>query len=240
MFKDSLSVCIKNKGKILRERGVDVFLPFGSEYSICITNHQNNRALVKISIDGVNVTSGGIIVNGNASVELERYINNGNMDKGNRFKFIEMTDIIENHRGVTAKDGLIEVTYEFESPIKVNSGIFRSGSNNRMCGTGHDWTMYNSPDMYATCSVADATISKYTAGITVPGSESDQKFTTGHFGISDGETHKITLILRGEIDANRVTEPLTVSKKIKCTTCGTKNKSSHKFCKECGTALVII
>lgn len=47
-------------------------------------------------------------------MELERFLKNGNKNQGNRFKFIERTAGVENHRGVGAEDGLIRVEFQFE------------------------------------------------------------------------------------------------------------------------------
>jgi hypothetical protein len=81
--------------------------------------------------------------------------------------------------------------------------------------------------------------SKNDVGITVPGSISDQKFTT----VSSFETEPaevIILKLAGELGQNRVTEAVTVARKVECGICGTTNKYNSKFCKECGAALCVI
>ena len=74
------------------------------------------------------------------------------------------------------------------------------------------------------------------AGITVQGSLSNQKFHT----VSDFETESaevLVLHLIGKTLDKVVTVAKTVSRKVECDTCGKKNKSSAKFCAECGTSL---
>lgn len=108
MYNDKIVVAIKVGGKVLREDGDTVSLPFGSEYSILIKNLESVRAQVSVSVDGTNATDGNVIIAPNSHLELERFIA-GNMNAGNRFKFIERTKAIEEHRGVRLDDGLVRV-----------------------------------------------------------------------------------------------------------------------------------
>ena len=122
MYSDRLAVAIKVNGKVLREFKDTVYIPFGSEYSIFIKNVHSLRCMVRVSVDGQDATEGvSLIVPANSSVELERFIKGGNLNEGNRFKFIERTSKIEEHRGIRAEDGLVRIEYEFErepAPIK--------------------------------------------------------------------------------------------------------------------------
>lgn len=120
MYNERLAVAIKSAGKVLRENKDQVYLPFGSEYSILIKNLNSVRALVKISIDGKNISdadSGEFVIYPNKSIEFERFISNGNMDIGNRFKFIERSDSIEQHRGIDIEDGLVKIEFQFERRV---------------------------------------------------------------------------------------------------------------------------
>jgi hypothetical protein len=117
MYQQKLVVSVKANGKVLREQGDNVFVPFGSEYSLFIKNLNTVRASVSISIDGEDATSGySLIVGPNESLEVERFIKDGNLQAGQRFKFIERTNKVEQHRGVGSEDGLIRVEYQFEKP----------------------------------------------------------------------------------------------------------------------------
>lgn len=120
MYNNKLVATIKHKGKVLREFKDVVQLPFGSEYSIYIKNLNSVRALVKIEIDGEDISDGTkFIVEPNNYIEIERYLKNGNLAEGNRFKFIERTSAIEQHRGAKAEDGIVRVEFWFED--KFNS-----------------------------------------------------------------------------------------------------------------------
>lgn len=123
MYQGKLAAAIKSNGKVLREFGETVRLPFGSEYSLFIKNLNTVRALVRIEIDGKDISEGqGFIVQANSSIDIERFLKGNNMKSGNRFKFIERTARVEEHRGgPQVEDGLIRIEFEFEResvPVK--------------------------------------------------------------------------------------------------------------------------
>ena len=97
MYKNKLVAVIKSKGKVLREFGEIVNLQFQSEYSIFLKNLSSKRAVINITVDGDIVTGDGLVLDARSEVELERFI-----DSAHKFKFIERSDKIENHRGIKA------------------------------------------------------------------------------------------------------------------------------------------
>lgn len=123
MYNSKLVASIKSNGKVLREFKDTVYIPFGSEYSILLKNLNTVRALINIYIDGDNVVPGGLVLNAGQEVDLQRAIRNGNLSEGNKFKFIERTSKIEDHRGVKLEDGLIRVEYQFEKIFQRQDGI---------------------------------------------------------------------------------------------------------------------
>ena len=128
MYQEKLVCAVKHNGRVLREQGDTVFIPFGSEYSLFFKNLNSVRALVRVSIDGQDATKGtSLIVPPNGSVDLERFLEAGQMDKGHKFKFIERTAKIEaGPRGVKAEDGLVRVEFEFErQPAKIEDVYIR-------------------------------------------------------------------------------------------------------------------
>jgi hypothetical protein len=117
MYSNKLAIAVKSNGKVLREFGETVYVPFGTEYTLLIKNLNSVRAQVRVSIDGQDATEGcSLVIGPNSEMELERFIKSGNMNKGNRFKFIERTAGVEAHRGIGVTDGLIRIEYEFEKP----------------------------------------------------------------------------------------------------------------------------
>lgn len=317
-YSKGFIACVKVNGKVLREDADIVTLPFGAEYSVLLKNLTSVRAQVKVSVDGTDATEGTwLIVPANGELELERYIRNGNFDKGNRFKFIERTGQIEANKGIGASDGLIRVEYKSEVVQKVvdqtiirrhyhdeyfyyprpyiwsyprpyypwsgdytitcnntggeftKSGNIQGGQNSALgskfttsyntstppskgrsplrsgsFGSARAGSPLRSMKMSASAApprnrmVQSAALND--VGITVPGSESSQKFVSGAWFKTKDTSHVIVLQLRGRMAGKVVKTAVTVKSKAKCETCGTVNKSSMKFCGKCGTSLTII
>ena len=251
MYESKLAAAIKVHGKVLREFKDTVYIPFGSEYSILLKNLNTTRAVVKVFIDGDDTVPGGLVVDPGREIDLERWVKNGNLSEGNRFKFIERTGSVEQYRGIGIEDGLVRVEFQFEQPRPVYNTpwISASGSNNQIYpqggimrgygkGTGDVW-----PQDSITCSTAsyDATSVNSShellndVGITVPGSKSTQKFHTAYVGTLEPTVHNMTFKLLG----GTAPKAITVKHKPRCVTCGKQNKATSKFCQECGTALEI-
>jgi hypothetical protein len=129
MYKRNLVAVVKCNGKIMRENGEEVKLPFGQEYSILIKNLQSRKAEVKVSIDGEDVLDGhSLLVNGNSEIELERFVKD--LDEGNKFKFIQKTQKIQEHRGDKVDDGIIRIEFRYEKDKPINiQPVKRSGWN---------------------------------------------------------------------------------------------------------------
>ena len=257
MYNQKLVASIKANGKILREFKDTVYIPFGSEYQIVLKNLDTVRALVNITLDGTDVCPGGLVLSPGQTVDLERWIKNGNLTEGNKFKFIERTAQIEKHKGIGLEDGIINITYQFEQPpvrystqpatvwnttfgygrpqdmIVPMGGIARSVAQN----SNATWASPQSGHDGVTCSSASCN----DIGITVPGSRSEQTFQTTNWFPTLTEKHSIVLRLLGETPDNKpVEQAVTVKSKPKCTTCGKVNKAASAFCSACGTALTIL
>lgn len=281
MYESKMVCCLKANGKVLREHKDTVYVPFGTEYSILIKNLNSLRAMVNVSIDGKDVTDGkaDFIVNANSEIDLTRFLPNGNMDRGNKFKFIERTASVEQHRGVGVEDGIIRIEFQFERqsvPFVYPSATdywrdkmyYRDpGYNtlwNQVIGTTAAGTLrsvnavaQSSNDVYtATANALYSTNDSYApkgenitmcnyvaneAGVTVPGSVSDQSFKASSGFALDGVKHVMILRLLGETpEGKKIVEPVTVKAKPKCVTCGRVNKATSKFCGNCGTSLEIV
>ena len=269
MYESKLAAAIKVNGKVLREFNKDtVYIPFGSEYSILLKNLNTKRAVVNIFIDGQDIVESGLVLNAGQEVDLERFVKNGNLTEGNRLKFIERTSGIEQHRGVKLEDGIVRVEYQFEKPYvppqwnnsswisasgsnstyNIN-GVMRSvdfskGENMKASATSATNATLQSMNISASASAHDgmATMDWMPAndtGITVPGSRSDQKFSTVVMGVMEAEKFSMVFKLLGETANIPVQKAVTVKAKPKCVTCGHTNKATAKFCNKCGTSLEI-
>ena len=272
MYSNKLAAAIKVAGKVLREHGDTVYLPFGSEYSILIKNLNTVRVKVTVYVDGVDLGDNQqFTIPANDSIEIERFIKNGNMSSGNKLKFIERTVSIEDHRGIAIEDGLIRIEYNFEKEQVVKDVIeqiwyipdyrwydyyrltdpcihprwdpipvtYMSSTTNSV-----ETSSAQNSDTSANVSMSSVLRSATKvndAGITVPGSQSSQKFKKSEYFPVQQQTHSIVLKLLGVTEDNKqVTEAISVKHKPKCSTCGKRNKATAKFCVECGTSLNIL
>ena len=274
MYNKKLVASVKSGGKIMREDGETVYLPFGSEYSLLLKNLNNRKALVKIEIDGRQVVDGGLIINPNETIDLERFVLD-NMNEGPRFKFIEKTEEISDFRGDRIEDGIIRVEYQFEAEVvhvtptivykyepwdsgsrpvfyrgnttvgkttstytcDVQNTYFASGLNVGASIDGSSDNSFQKGEIYDGMATMDMDVSANDAGITVHGSQSNQKFVTGHIGVLEFDKHVICLNIKGQVGQAKVAKPVTVNRKITCPTCGKRNNTNVKFCGKCGTNL---
>lgn len=273
MYQNKFVAAIKADGKILRESSNLVTLPFGSEYSILLKNLNSVRAMAEITIDGKSATDGSkLILDANGSVEIERYIRNHNFEKGNRFKFIERTNAVEQYRGIGADDGIIRVefwtekvypaptwqsyTTTWQYPVS-NTGFIGgqwTNSSGLTAGATKGSGVLRSANFASTVNSTACAGAGYTtmdwsqaqnqqqqeSGITVPGSESSQKFTNGSWFATEYQTDVLVFQLRGEIAGKPVQKPITVAVRPRCVTCDSVNWATAKFCSQCGTALQLI
>lgn len=209
-----------------------------------------------MEIDGECVADGGLVISPKQTLDLERFIRNGNLDQGNRFKFIKRTAKIEDHRGVRVDDGIISISYEFESEFSTliaypkstgyrNYSPKTKGISNAVMDCGWNdvgpTVMANSALNCAPTASLNSSIPVNDAGITVEGSLSNQSFSTTFWMGTIGGVNVMNIRLLGETEDNApVRQAVTVKTKAKCKTCGTVNKATAKFCGECGTSLHIV
>lgn len=274
-YKDNFVVEVKCNGKIMRVRDGAVNLPYGSEYTLLLKNLNSRKASIKIHIDGQDVLDySSLILQPNSTTELEGFLQ-GSIAR-NRFRFIQKTKQIQDHRGDKVDDGLIRVEFAFEKekPEILSRTIIHDHHhtywNHNNWFTGDSTVRYGSAmgvaddNIQATFSNSVGETAKGMSsgqaesinmvqveslgveansqpladeGITVKGSECDQFFRYGSIG--DLEQSKvITIQLKGMTsDGAQVQQPVTVQTKLECSSCGTKSKSSFKFCPNCGTFL---
>jgi len=274
-YKDHFVVEVKCNGKILRVKDGAVYLPFGSEYTLLLKNLNSKKASVKVHIDGQDVLDySSLIIGGNGQAELEGFLSG--TTARNKFKFINKTKEIQEHRGDKVDDGMIRVEFAFEKP-KPKTIIHdhheyhhhHHHDYNYWCWwpytytAGNDTVRYDSStgeksnarsvhavNISADMSQAVAKGAEVDSlgveslgaplddeGITVKGSECYQSFRYGSVGELE-QAEVIIIQLKGLAQTGTTVEkPVTVKTKLECPTCGTKSKSSFKFCPNCGTFL---
>lgn len=121
-YKTQLVAVVKCNGKILRENNDVVSLPFGSEYSLLLKNLNSRRASLKITIDGQDVLdNSSLVIEPNQETELQGFLTG--MIAKNRFKFIQKTKEIQDHRGDKIDDGIIRIEFSFEKPSIIKRDV---------------------------------------------------------------------------------------------------------------------
>jgi hypothetical protein len=233
MYCQSLVVCIKVDGKIIREDGDKVYLPFGSDYSIYLKNLNTVKCKIpSISIDGENVLdNNALLLPPDSSIELEGFMENNMVH--NKFRFIEKTEQISQYRGNKPEDGLVCVDYQFQNIMPFTYTLYNSYDvyNNGTCDTEKYKVVYTdrttSNNITCNCNTVPQ------EGITVKGQETNQVFNQ----VSDNDIYgsKFRIILK--LLGNKGNKIITTHDKIKCPTCGRNNKSKFKYCTNCGTYL---
>ncbi len=173
MHKKNFIAAIKVDGKVLRESSERVQLPFGSEYSVLLKNLDTVRMQAQISIDGQDA-SGWLVLAPGESLNVERFYKN-NRDSGHRFKFIERTDRIEQHRGIQVEDGLVRVEFKREKVYEATR-ITEHHTYHHYDHYVRPWYRYDYYPYYITCNaggVAGSLISASGANVSNTGSISN-------------------------------------------------------------------
>jgi hypothetical protein len=262
MYSNKFVAVVSVNGKIAREvkdeNGYTAYLPFGSEYSIKLKNLHSERAVVSISIDDRDVLGGSqVVVNGNEETEIKGFLDPSSNVAHNSFKFIEKTEKISEYRGDRLGDGLIRIEFQFEEPLpsypqypnyypKLKSSKYKNGDI--LFGQNNPLPDYNvlRGSEFSCNSVQPASevhtqsfLGQNEDGITVEGSVVNQKFATTHVRNLEKTKHTIVLQLKGSNSrGEKVVKPILTRKATKCNTCGRQNKTSSKFCSDCGTCLI--
>jgi len=118
MYSNKFVACVKANGKVLREKGEQVFLPFGSEYTLWFKNEHTRKVQISIEIDGTDVMFGSallaLLLSPGESTDLKGFVRDFSGSENRAFRFIEKTQQISDYRGDKIEDGLIKITYQFE------------------------------------------------------------------------------------------------------------------------------
>jgi len=260
MYNKKLIACIKADGKILREQGDNVYLPFGTEYQIFLKNENDKKVEISISIDGEDVLNGSkLLLSPGKNMELKGFVRDINGSKDNRaFKFIEKTQEISEFRGDKPEDGLVKITYQFEEESITNKlrdfwysdDTIYTNHTNQNFGPGfietppiptYGTTSVSSNEVFCSTKLSNTittnSLGNIDLGITVEGSATNQKFQEGNIGYLEKESYSIILKLVGINNNEKISEPITVKTKKQCPSCGRKYKSSFQYCPQDGTYL---
>ena len=258
MMKEKLVTGIKVNGKVMREIQNTIYIPFGANYSIFLKNLNTKKAQVNIEIDGEDILDGNaLIIDSNSSLNLERWLVGG-LKTGPKLKFVQKTEQIRGTKEETLMDGIVKISYRFEKRIvyqeytTLYNQPYYYGNQPYYYGN-QPYVYFNSgetPNVFkpvTTCHVSgehivsdDVSLNSYQEnedGMTVKGGDINQRFQEGYIGSLEYAEHVICFNLKGDINQKSIEEPITVKTKINCSKCNFSNKSSYRFCTQCGNNL---
>jgi len=259
MYQNGFALSIKKDGEFFREQNScgerQVYLPFGTEYSIYLKNKTDNRAKFKVKIDGkyAHPDKECYVVLPHSSFDLERFCIDGDMNEGERFKFVNVHGSGEEPG--EAKNGLIEVIVMPEKATKpklrkVKTHFFRSSCESYSSPevkTGGRLDSLCDGQVFGSSTTLNSTIGAHNTvnychlespqeeGVTVGGSQSYQSFIE----VPDFKTSgKITFQLR--LKPVKTCAEFTTSYNCyeECKACGgtglqTDNYGIDHYCPEC-------
>jgi hypothetical protein len=116
-------------GQMIEMADATVLARAGQVYSIEIGNHSRQRALARVSIDGLNMTNGGLVLGAYETLILERPVTHG--ERGRFTVFGEGDERVFGADGGRSNPalGLIEVTFRKEArstddELSLSSALF--------------------------------------------------------------------------------------------------------------------
>jgi hypothetical protein len=219
----------------LKHYGEKVYLKHGSHFEIELFNPKTVKLLAKISLNGVQISSSGIVLLPGQRVFLERWID---APKKFLFETYEVEDSAEVKTAI-AKNGKVLVefydeatthypsvlAFPYSCPSISNfpSGIYTTSAD-QIVGTGGSFFTTNSN-----------TAARYLeTGRAEKGEASEQRFDQDSSSYSCWCSKKIELQI---LPASSVPVE-TAEIRNYCSNCGTRIKNSAwKFCPSCGTQL---
>jgi hypothetical protein len=201
----ALSV-INSKNQIIRESNQDnlrtACLEFGEEYRLRIKNKTDRRAYCTVQIDGMDVSPGvRFLLQPKQTLDLERFVLDGDLTKGKRFKFISLeagTRTGEIQDPTNPSNGLISVVFlpeyvashfsfqpvsapswTFQSiPTVFTNSVLQSVVNAGVFNTSNETLTFTSTSGSQSPNSDRPVLEKSSAGATVEGSDSNQSFRT--------------------------------------------------------------
>jgi hypothetical protein len=250
------------KSRLKKYEGNKIYLKDGQEFEIELFNPTTNDILGKISIDGKELSGGGIVLRPGERVFLDRYL-----DKAQKFKF--STYEVGNSTAVQnaiRDNGKVKVTFHKEYVyVPFNSGITWNTNNPNYYGAG----TYTSPNFFTTTSGASGisggsgcvgSTSNYCSSTSLVNcsstmdslsfaSQEEPKETskkeTGRIEAGSKSNQELVHVNKNfdywafstseyQILPESVKTYTTSDIRVYCTGCGKKANKSDKFCSACG------
>jgi hypothetical protein len=237
-----------NRNRLKLYNFSNVYLKDGSNFEIELWNPKTTRVLAKITINGVSMSSGGIVVNPGQRVYLERFLDA-------KKKFVFSTYDVENSAEAIAaiqNNGLIQVDFYDEQPYY--PGPYYLNNTITIQNTPSQWTTTNIPNSFMgssgtgvigmssnnvttnyCCNVSDsvknACMDSIETGRIDRGGKSNQDLvdTYGTFNPWTCAAYSIKILPERA-------KPVEVGEiRAYCSGCGRRWRLGENFCQRCGT-----
>jgi hypothetical protein len=242
------------RGRVKEYAGRQVYLKDGQEFEIELFNPHQTSFLAKIYINGVSISTQGLVLRPGQRAYLERYL-----DVDKKFKF--STYEVENSReamNAIQNNGDLKVEFYPEN----QSMIWRGNTITVGNQWGNYWTYTNSPvggsftvnntNSLGSLNLTGSTSALYSSVVNDSNSKSlsmERSVETGRVEAGEKSNQTFHAVNESfspwasEIETIKILpislKPIEVSEiRNYCTSCGTRmKKTSWKFCPSCGTKI---
>ncbi len=226
MFHNQFVMSLKYNGKIIRDQKNEVFIPFGSNYSLLMKNLSNRKVVVNLFIDGQHIfNNSALIMKPKSDIELDSFDNN-------KFIFYEKTNIdnLKDFYSNDIRDSIIRVEYNFEYIEKINTQehvvqVMIDNKPTWIYNVDSNGTMFYYYETYPTILDECEKVVTY---------NNDSK---GSIGLLENSSDVIELIVKGIRFNKKITSPIYTHYKLVCDHCNRKNNNNSVFCSNCGSIL---
>jgi hypothetical protein len=231
----------------LKSYGEKIYVKSGTHFEIELFNPKTSKVLAMIYLDGVKISSAGIVIKPGQRVFLERWI-----DEPKKFLFetYEVDDSIEAKNAIR-ENGKVKVEF-YDQSLPSNSTIMPTTwtydpmSQPIYGGTTHNQIYFSSsiggssniigqtnPTISSSTSSA-VNLTSFETGRAERGAGSDQGFKNDDSSYNSWTCNTVHMQILPESQ-----KPVEVAEiRNYCTNCGTRHKkSSWKFCPNCGTPI---
>lgn len=229
----------------LKLYGSNVYLKNETCFEIELWNPKSTRVLAKISINGNNISGGGIVVNPGQRVYLERFLN-----EDRKFKYVTYeAENSQEGRKAIQNNGDIVVSFYDEVIVFNSITNWNYGNGSIVTDTIEPSTVTQSTPSFKTNTGGVTTSNRRMSlsksittqalfsdtietGRVEKGEQSNQQLisTTGDFSFLACATYQIKILPESQ-------KPVEIGEiRSYCTGCGRRYRTGENFCSTCGTA----
>jgi len=251
MYSSNFVASVLVGGKIVREEGNTVKVPFGGEYCVRLRNKNNTLCIVDLYVDGeLANTVGSLVLEGNSYYDVRGFLTKlGNHKK---FQFVKLSDNRVRQPG-ELENGIIEARFYLQKQVeRVKEVIVERPIyiyNDRLINPWFQWNQekfYTDSTFTSPCIMpagllsanivsepasnynCNGTNSKCSNGATIEGQQFSEQFETVRLDVESKPTIIRIKLMGYQTDRNT------------CIYCQTRYERNDKYCKNCGKPVNIM